>query len=260
VVKVGGGSHSGRSLRHAAKVFSKAAVDLIDKGKKIAAFVLGTAPSNVEFADGRFSARDTNRTFDFFELAGEFDKEAAQRPVPDDFRDGLEIVTDNEMHDPVFPNGCAICEIEVDPATGDVKILRYASIDDVGRCINPLIVDGQTHGAIAQGVGQAMWEQIYVEPDSGQPLTGSFMDYGMPRADTLPSFRTEIAEVLSPTNPLGIKAGGEGGTTGAPACIISGILDALRPEGVVDIDMPATPFNIWKALQAAKAGDSVSRA
>ena len=253
VVKVGGGSHSGRSMRHAATVFSKAAVDLIDKGKKIAAFVLGTAPSNVEFADGRFSARDTNSTFDFFELAGEFDKEAAQRTVPDDFRDGLEIVTDNEMHDPVFPNGCAICEIEVDPATGDVKILRYASIDDVGRCINPLIVDGQTHGAIAQGVGQAMWEQIYVEPDSGQPLTGSFMDYGMPRADTLPSFRTEISEVLSPTNPLGIKAGGEGGTTGAPACIISGILDALRPEGVVDIDMPATPFNIWKALQAAKA-------
>ena len=156
------------------------------------------------------------------------------------------------MHDPVFPNGCAICEVEVDPATGEVAILRYASVDDVGRCINPLIVHGQTHGAIAQGVGQAMWEQVYVEPDTGQPLTGSLMDYGMPRADTLPSFRTEIAEVLSPTNPLGIKAGGEGGTTAAPAVMISAILDALRDVGVRDIQMPATPFAVWQAIQAAK--------
>ncbi len=116
----------------------------------------------------------------------------------------------------MFPNGCAICELEVDPDTGDVTITRYASVDDVGRCINPLIVHGQTHGAIVQGIGQAMWEQCYVEPDSGQPLIGSLMDYGLPRADALPSFRTEIAEVLSPTNPLGIKAGGEGGTTAAP--------------------------------------------
>jgi carbon-monoxide dehydrogenase large subunit len=141
----------------------------------------------------------------------------------------------------------------VDPATGEVKILAYASVDDVGRCINPLIVHGQTHGAIAQGVGQAMWEQVYVEPDTGQPLTGSLMDYGMPRADTLPSFRTEIAEVLSPTNPLGIKAGGEGGTTAAPAVMISAILDALHDEGVRDIQMPATPFAVWQAIQAAKA-------
>src|SRR5262249_3725590 len=122
-----------------------------------------------------------------------------------------------------------------------------------GRCINPLIVDGQTHGAIAQGVGQAMWEQIYLEPDTGQPLTGSLMDYGMPRSDNMPSFRTEIAEGLSPTNPLGIKAGGEGGTTAAPACIVSGILDALRPLGVSDIAMPATPYVIWKAIRDAKA-------
>ena len=109
-----------------------------------------------------------------------------------------------------------------------MTITRYASVDDVGRCINPLIVHGQTHGAIAQGVGQAMSEQVYLDPDSGQPLTGSLMDYAMPRADTLPSFDTEIAEVLSPTNPLGIKAGGEGGTTAAPAAVVSAVLDALR--------------------------------
>ena len=157
------------------------------------------------------------------------------------------------MHEPVFPNGTAICEVEIDPDTGALALTRYASIDDVGRCINPLIVDGQTHGAIAQGVGQALCEQFYVEPDTGQPLTGSFMDYGMPHAESLPSFRTEIAEVLSPTNPLGIKAGGEGGTTGAPACIVSGILDALRPLGVSDISMPATPYVIWKAIQDAQS-------
>jgi carbon-monoxide dehydrogenase large subunit len=164
----------------------------------------------------------------------------------------LAVVTDNEMHEPVFPNGCATCEVEVDPETGDVAITRYASVDDVGRCINPLIVDGQTHGAIVQGIGQAMWEQVYVEPSSGQPLTGSFMDYGMPRAERLPSFDTEIAEVLSPTNPLGIKAGGEGGTTGALAVIVSGIVDALRDLGVRDVTMPATPQTVWKAIQDAK--------
>ena len=256
VVKVGGGSHSGRSMRHAATVFSMATADLIQKGKRIAAAILAVAPAEVEFDDGRFSARGTNRTFDFFELAREFEKEKARLALTDDLKEALAVVTDNEMHDPVFPNGCAICEVEIDPATGEVKILRYASIDDVGRCINPLIVDGQTHGAIAQGVGQAMWEQVYVEPDTGQPLTGSLMDYGMPRADTLPSFVTEIAEVLSPTNPLGIKAGGEGGTTAAPAVMISAVLDALRREGVHDIAMPATPFKIWQALQAAKGGSS----
>jgi len=249
IVKVGGGSHSGRSMRHAATVFAKAAVDLITKGKRIAAAVLGTSPENVTFDDGRFASRDTNRTFDFLELA----QEAQNHTLADDLKDGLAVVTDNEMHEPVFPNGCAICEVEIDPQTGALALTRYASIDDVGRCINPLIVDGQTHGAIAQGVGQALWEQFYVEPETGQPLTGSLMDYGMPRADTLPSFRTEIAEVLSPTNPLGIKAGGEGGTTAAPACIVSGVLDALRPLGVTDIAMPATPYAIWQAIQEAKA-------
>jgi carbon-monoxide dehydrogenase large subunit len=249
VVRVGGGSHSGRSMRHAATVFSKAAVDLIAKGKTIAAIVMGAATDSVSFTDGRFVSRDTNLTFDFLELAAE----AARHKLPDALKDGIAVVTDNEMHEPVFPNGTAICEVEVDPDTGEIAITRYASIDDVGRCINPLIVHGQTHGAIAQGVGQAMWEQIFLDPDSGQPLTGSLMDYGMPRADTLPPFRTEIAEVLSPTNPLGIKAGGEGGTTAAPAVMVSAILDALGELGVRDITMPATPHTVWTAIREAKA-------
>jgi len=248
VVKVGGGSHSGRSMRHAATVFSKAAIDLIARGKEIAAIVMGSTPENVVYDDGRFSSRDTNLTFDFLELA----TEAARHELPEALKDGIAVVTDNEMHDPVFPNGTAICEVEIDPETGEIVITRYACIDDVGRCINPLIVHGQTHGAIAQGVGQAMWEQIYLDPDSGQPLTGSLMDYGMPRADLLPSFRTEIAEVLSPTNPLGIKAGGEGGTTAAPAVMVSAILDALGELGIRDVSMPVTPYKVWQAIQEAR--------
>ena len=249
VVRAGGGTHSGRSMRHAATVFAKAAVDLVARGKAVAAAVLDTAPEDVTFEDGRFGARDTNRSFDFLELANE----AANHKLPQAIKDGIAVVTDNEMHEPVFPNGTAICEVEIDPDTGDLRIVRYASIDDVGRCINPLIVHGQTHGAIAQGVGQAVCEQIFLDPDSGQPLTGSLMDYGMPRSDTLPSFDTGIAEVLSPTNPLGIKAGGEGGTTAAPAAVVSAILDALRDYGVKDMPMPATPYAIWSAIQDAKA-------
>ncbi len=254
VVKGGGGSHSGRSMRHAATVFSRAAPELIAKGKRLAAAILGSPSEHVEFNDGRFSARGTNRTFDFLELAAE----AARQELPGGLGDRLAVVTDNEMHDPVFPNGCAVCEVELDPETGAVQITRYASVDDVGRCINPLIVDGQTHGAIAQGIGQAMWEQCYIDPESGQPLIGSLMDYGLPRADTVPPFTTEIAEVLSPTNPLGIKAGGEGGTTAAPAAVVGAIVDALRHYEVVDFKMPATPYHVWRAIhnsrRAGKAG------
>ncbi|MCC6887812.1 MAG: xanthine dehydrogenase family protein molybdopterin-binding subunit [Hyphomicrobiales bacterium] len=254
VVKVGGGSHSGRSMRHAATVFSKAAADLIEKSKAVAALAMGVAPDLVAFNDdGRFSSRSTNVSFDFFELA----REAPKLALPDNLKGGLSVVTDNEMHDPVFPNGTAICEVEIDPETGQVELTRYASIDDVGRCINPLIVHGQTHGAIAQGVGQALWEQCYTDPDSGQPLCGSLMDYGMPRADTIPSFTCEIAEVLSPTNPLGIKAGGEGGTTGAPAAVVSAIVDALSVYGIRNITMPATPYSIWRAIRDARANGSL---
>jgi carbon-monoxide dehydrogenase large subunit len=249
VVSVGGGSHSGRSMRHAGTVIVKAVPELIGKGKKIAALALGTSADQVEFGDGRFSSQTSNRTFDFLELA----KETERLALPADLKGGLAVAADNEMHEPVFPNGCAVCEIEIDPDTGLPIITRYACVDDVGRCINPLIVHGQTHGGIAQGVGQAMWEQCYVDPSTGQPLTGSFMDYGMPHAHTLPSFKAEIVEVLSPTNPLGIKAGGEGGTTPALAVIVSAIVDALKDYGIRDITMPATPYAIWQAIQNAKA-------
>ena len=250
VVSLGGGSHSGRSMRHAATLFAMAAPELIGKGKAMAAQILGATADEVSFADGRFAAPRSNRSFDFLELAQEAARLGLEGP--------LAVVTDNEMHDPVFPNGCAVCEAEVDPETGWVEITRYAVVDDVGRCINPMIVHGQTHGGAAQGVGQAMWEECALDPASGQPLCGSFMDYGMPRSDNLPSFATEIVEVLSPTNPFGIKAGGEGGCTPALAVVVSAVLDALAPLGVRDITMPATPFKVWQAIQQAKIGSSAS--
>jgi carbon-monoxide dehydrogenase large subunit len=180
-------------MRHAATVFSKAVPELVGNAKRLAAALLEVPPDHVEFGDGRFSSRDTNRSFDFLELAQEAARHDLPAALAQEFAHGIAVVTDNEMHDPVFPNGCAICEVEVDPDTGATRLTRYASVDDVGRCINPLIVDGQTHGAIVQGVGQALSEQCYIEPDSGQPLIGSLMDYGLPRADTVPPFKTEIA-------------------------------------------------------------------
>ncbi|MCZ6636779.1 MAG: xanthine dehydrogenase family protein molybdopterin-binding subunit, partial [Alphaproteobacteria bacterium] len=249
LVSLGGGSHSGRSMRHAATVMSIAATELIGKACRIAAIVFGLEADQVAFTDGRFRAADSNRSLDFLELA----REAAGVQLPDDLADGLFMVTDNEMHEQVFPNGCAVCEIEVDPETGGTVITRYAAVDDVGRCINPLIVHGQTHGGIAQGVGQALWEQCMIDPESGQPVMGSFMDYGMPRSDDFPDLNTEIVEVLSPTNPLGIKAGGEGGTTPAPSVVIGAIVDALKGYGIDNLTMPATPQSVWQAIQAAKA-------
>jgi len=243
IVSLGGGSHSGRSMRHSATLFAKAAPELIANGKRVAARLLDASVDQVTFADGRFSAPPHNRSFDFLELA----KEAPRLGEGE-----LAVTTDNDMHDPVFPNGCAVCEVEVDPETGLAEIARYSVVDDVGRCINPLIVHGQTHGGIAQGVGEAMWEECVVDPASGQPLSGSFMDYGMPRSNSLPYFTTRIVEVLSPTNPFGIKAGGEGGCTPALAVVISAILDALAPLGVRDMTMPATPFKVWTAIQNAR--------
>jgi carbon-monoxide dehydrogenase large subunit len=248
VVSAGGGSHSGRSMRHAATVMAKAQADLVAKGKRIAAVLLDCAADDVSFADGRFVSSKSNRTFDFLELA----KEAAGVALPPELKDGLTVRMDNEMHEPVFPNGAHVCEVEIDPETGALALTRYTAVDDVGRCINPLIVHGQTHGGIAQGVGQALWEQCVSDPDTGQPLCGSFMDYCLPRAATLPPLKSEIVEVLSPTNPFGIKAAGEGGTTPALAVVVSAVLDALKEYGVRDIAMPVTSEKIWQAIRDAE--------
>jgi carbon-monoxide dehydrogenase large subunit len=247
VVSAGGGTHSGRSMRHAAAVFALAAKQLIENGGRLAGFLLEAEPAAVRFENGRFAVPGGRRSFDFLELA----REAEAALLPRELKDGLAVQADNEMHEPVFPNGCAVCECEIDPDTGTVALTRYACVDDVGRCINPLIVHGQTHGGIAQGVGEALMELCEVDAVSGQTLSGSFMDYTLPRSDVLPSFRAEIVEVLSPTNAMGIKAGGEGGTTPALAVVINALVDALKDYGVRDLRMPATSQAIWRAIRSA---------
>ena len=243
VVTVGGGTHSGRSMRHAGTVIGLACDDLIAEGKQRLADFLDCPRDDIEFANGIFTLRSTNHHSSFAEIA----LHTSQSHGP------LKIVRQNEMHTPVYPNGTAICEVEIDPQTGVLEVVKYSSIDDVGRCINPLIVHGQTHGGIVQGAGQALFEHCFVDIPSGQPLAGSLMDYGISRASDFPNFRTEIAEVLSPTNPLGIKAGGEGGTTPALAVIVNAAVDALRDYGIEDIAMPLTPQTIWTAIQTTSS-------
>ena len=245
IVSVGGGSHSGRSMRHAGTVIALACEDMIARGKKIAAILFGVSETQIEFDNSRFVVANTNRAIDMLDLAGQI----PAMTLPAELATGLAVARDNEMHDPVFPNGTAICEVEIDPETCEMRVVRYSTVDDVGRCINPMIVHGQTHGGIVQGLGQAIFELCHLDASSGQPLAGSFMDYGMPRASDMPSFRAEIAEVLSPTNPLGVKAGGEGGTTPALSTLVSAVVDALKPYGVKHIDMPVTPFAIHKAIR-----------
>jgi aerobic carbon-monoxide dehydrogenase large subunit len=248
IVSDGGGTHSGRSIRHASTVLTLASADLIAKGRALTAHALGVPADAVKFEDGVFRAGERNLTFTWFDLA----RVAEEPNLPEHLRGGLRVRRDNEMHQPVFPNGACVCEIEVDPDTGGMEIKRYTTVDDVGRCINPLIVHGQTHGGIAQGVGQALWEECVIDPGSGQPVNGSFMDYGMPRFDNMPSIKSEIAEVLSPTNPFGVKAGGEGGTTPAPAVIMSAIEDALAPFAPFELEMPVTPLKLWTIIQQAR--------
>src|SRR5882672_4592906 len=234
VVRFGGGTHSGRSMRMAGAVIALGADDLIAEGRRRAAHTLEAAEADVVYARGRFTVAGTDRGVGLFALPGE-----------------LAVARDNEMHEPVFPNGCHVCEVEIDPDTGALRLTRYAAVDDVGRAINPLIVEGQTHGGIAQGLGQALIEACVVDGD-GQTLTGSLLDYALPRAADLPSFATHLNEVPSPTNPLGVKAGGEGSTTPAPAVIASAVADALRPLGIGDIALPLTPAAIWRAIREAR--------
>jgi carbon-monoxide dehydrogenase large subunit len=246
-VAAGGGSHSGRSMRMAGIVIGNATRDIVAKAKRIVAHVAEMSAKEVEFRDGRFTAG--GRSLDLFEVAN---AAITRNDLPDDLRGPLAAVSDVTFTGGGFPFGAHVCEVEVDPDTGAVALVRYAAVDDVGRAVNPLILHGQAHGGIVQGVGQALGEECCYDPQSGQLLSGSFMDYTMPRADTLPSFLTEIGETPSPLNPLGIRSGGEGGTTPALAVVINAIVDALSEYGVTHIEMPATPERVWRAIQQAR--------
>jgi carbon-monoxide dehydrogenase large subunit len=239
VTIVGGGAHSARALRLAAIVMAKASDQIVEKGRRIAARLLEAADADIEFSARSFTVKGTDRSVDLFEVAA-----AAQEPL-----DGT---SDEHLPLPSFPYGCAVCEVEVDPETGVVELVRYTTVDDCGRAVNPMILHGQTHGGIAQGVGQALWESCAYDAETGQLLSSTLMDYALPRADMLPAFTTEISEVPSTSHPLGLRGGGEGGTTPALGAVVNAICDALAELGVEHIEMPATSERVWQAIRDAR--------
>ncbi len=244
----GGGSGGSKSLMHTGTAVVEAAAKVIEKGKELAANALEAAPSDIDFRSGDFTIVGTDRKISIMELADKLNK----GPKPADGPQSLDVthVSDGPAAS-TYPNGCHICEVEVDPDTGTVEIARYSCVNDFGTVVNPLIVEGQLHGGVVQGIGQALMEHTVYDSD-GQLLTGSFMDYAMPRAADVPSF--ELADHPAPatTNPLGVKGCGEAGCAGALTSVMNAVMDALAPHGIRHLDMPLKPSQIWQALQEAK--------
>ncbi len=247
-VTFGRGTYAARSSLVGGCALKLAADDVIAKARSMAAHLMEAAESDLEFKAGRFEIAGTDRSMAFTDVAKAF---FAPFGLPPKFTLGLSGTGSYSAEPPNFPNGCHSCEVEVDPETGVIRLDRYSAVDDVGRAMNPLICEGQVQGGLAQGIGQAMHEHVVFDGASGQLLAGSFLDYTMPRADDLPSFALALAEVPSTTNPLGIKGVGEAGAIGAPPTVINALLDALRPLGVHDISMPATPLRVWQAIRSA---------
>jgi aerobic carbon-monoxide dehydrogenase large subunit len=236
------GSMGSRSAYIGGSAMMTASQEAIGKGKELASDALEAAASDIVYKDGRFTVKGTDLNVGLFELAG---KQPQKR---------IAIKTTQKVGGPSWPNSCHVCEMEVDPETGVTEIVRYTTVDDVGRVINPLIVAGQVHGGIAQAVGQALMENARYDPESGQLVTGSLLDYCIPRADDLPNFDTHTDESTPcKINPLGAKGVGELGTVGGTPTVINALLDALRPLGVKHIEMPATSERVWRAIRQTKA-------
>jgi carbon-monoxide dehydrogenase large subunit len=249
-VAYGMGTMGSRSTVIGGTALWLAAGKVIAKGTKIAAHLLEAAPADIAFAEARFTVVGTDRGVDLKEVA-----RTAFRPekLPPEIEPGLyETGTFSPSAD-TFPNGSHVCEVEVDPETGAVTLLTYTVVDDVGTVVNPMGLEGQIHGGLVQGVGQALMEQVLYDPRSGQLLTGSFMDYAMPRADNICDIAVASNPVPTKLNPLGVKGAGEAGTVGALPAVMNAVLDALAPLGVDALDMPATPERIWRAIEDAKA-------
>ncbi|MFQ5631194.1 MAG: xanthine dehydrogenase family protein molybdopterin-binding subunit, partial [bacterium] len=244
-VPFGMGTYGSRSLAVGGSALFQALGKIKEKAKKIAAHKLEASEDDIDFADGNFTVKGTNKSVGFGDIA-------LTAYVPHDYPEGVEPgLEENAFWDPknfTFPFGAHISLVEVDPDTGKVKVLRYVAVDDVGNVINPMIVDGQVHGGVAQGIGQALWEGA-VYDENGQLLTGSMMDYALPKADDLPSFEVDRTVTPCPENPLGVKGAGETGAIGATACVANAVVDALSHLGVRDIEMPMTPERVWQALQ-----------
>src|SRR6266567_2754284 len=245
----GGGTGGSKSMYASGTAIVEGADQVIEKGKQIAGFVLEAAASDIEFKAGRFTIAGTDRSVGIMELA---EKLRSGLKVPEGVPNSLSVrhVTP-EPPPSVFPNGCHIAEVEIDPDTGVIEIMKYNSVNDFGVIINPLLVAGQVHGGVVQGIGQAIMETTAYD-DEGQLLTGSFMDYAMPRASDMPEIGFESLPVPATTNPLGVKGCGEAGCAGALTSVMNAIVDALSDFGIRHMDMPATPYRVWRAIQDAR--------
>ena len=244
----GVGTFASRSMVRGGSAAVEASDAVVATGKPMAAHLLEAATADIEYRDGAFRVVGTDRSIGLFEVA----RAATGGKLPAALGTTLGAATWHENPAFAFANGCEVCELEVDPETGAVTIVAWTMVDDSGRSVNPMIVHGQQHGSVAQGIGQALIERCVYDSTTGQLLSGSLLDYAIPRADDLPSITVVSRDVPSPTNPLGVKGAGEGGTVGAPGAVINAILDALAPLGVTHIDMPATPERVWRAIQDAR--------
>jgi carbon-monoxide dehydrogenase large subunit len=249
-VAFGRGTYASRSTMLGGSALKGAADAIIEKAKHMAGHLLETAVTDIEFVDGKFKVKGTDKAIPMTDVAKAF-----YRPVGPTTRFGTGLdASGSSAVPPSFPNGCHACELEIDPETGVVEIDRYTVVDDVGKVINPMICHGQIEGALAQGIGQAVMENVAFDAESGQMLSASFMDYAMPRAADLPlHYEMDFIDVPAKTNPLGVKGIGEAGCVGAPPAIMNAILDALVPLKITHLDMPATPRRVWEAIQKAKA-------
>ena len=245
-VTVGGGSHSGRSMRLVSIAIGEAISDLIERGKFIVAHLLACDVASINYENGYFIVPN-NRRLTLLDVA---DAAFSLNSLPLEYQGYFEGIGDITNRTGGYPYGAHACEVEVDPETGVVEIVSWSGVDDVGLAINPLILHGQAHGAITQGIGQALWENINYDPEDAQLRSGSFMDYSMPRAVDIPSMETVITENPASSHPYGIRPGGEGGTTPALGLVINAIVHALSDYGVRHIEMPATPERVWRAIHS----------
>jgi aerobic carbon-monoxide dehydrogenase large subunit len=252
IVPFGMGTYGSRSASVGGTAITMSINKIKEKGKKIAAHLLEASPQDIEYAGGQFQVKGSPQK------AVPFGQVALTAYVPHNYPEGVEPgLEETSFYDPAnfcFPFGAHACVVEVDPDTGNVKILRYVAVDDVGNVINPMIVDGMVHGGIAQGVGQALWEGAVYDDGSGQLVTGTMMDYALPKADMLPMYETDRTQTPTPVNPLGIKGAGETGTIAATPAVVNAVVDALSGLGVDHIEvMPLTAERVWKTAQAARA-------
>ena len=247
IVHTGNGTGGSRSITASSMAIIEASKLVIEKGKRAAAHLMEAAEGDIEFSNGSFTIAGTDRSIDIIELA----KRMREGKMPDGVPDTLDVDHTSEPVPSTFPNGCHVAEVEIDPDTGVVQIVRYTGVNDFGTIVNPMLVAGQLHGGVAQGIGQALMECVSYD-SSGQPITGSFMDYAMPRAEDIPMMEIGDHPVPAKSNPLGTKGCGEAGCAGSLSTIVNAVVDALSDYGIAHIDMPLTRERVWRAIQDAK--------